>query len=393
MIVNSDLHIHSKYSAATSKNMNLREMSECAKRKGVQLLGTGDCFHEHWLEGIKALEEHKGIFLYNGLAFVLTTEVEDINRVHHLLLFPSIESVEEMRSELEPHSNTIRVDGRPRIALTGEKIAEVAEKHSALIGPCHAFTPWTAMYAYFNSISDCYKGMTDYVRFLELGLSADTDYADRIAELQKLTFLTNSDAHSPNPNRIAREFNRLEMKELSFSALEDSIMRRNGCRVILNVGIPPQEGKYNESACIKCFKHYTLEEAVKLNWRCSCKGMIKKGVVDRVKELATYDEPRHPEHRPPYLHLIPLSEIIAKALPEKEVLGEWEQLVETFGNEINVLLDARMDEIRAIARGEVADAIRSFRDGEIGIIPGGGGAYGRIEIIRKKKGQKSIMDF
>ncbi|MDY6985167.1 MAG: TIGR00375 family protein [Candidatus Thermoplasmatota archaeon] len=393
MILNADLHVHSKYSGATSKRMNIREMCECAKKKGVQLLGTGDCFQEHWLEGIKALEESRGIFSYDGLNLVLTDEVEDTNRVHHLLLFPSIESAEEMRSELEPYSNTIRIDGRPKLALTGEKIAEIAEKHSVLIGPCHAFTPWTAMYAYFASISDCYRGMADYVSFLELGLSADTDYADRIAELQRLTFLTNSDAHSPNPNRIAREFNRVEMRDLSFSSLADAILRRNGCRIILNVGIPPQEGKYNESACIRCLKHYSLEEAISMKWRCSCGGLIKRGVADRVKELATYEEPEHPAHRPPYLHLIPLSEIIARVLPEKGAFEEWNRLVETFGNEINVLIDVRMDKIRAIARSEVADAIRSFRDGEIRIIPGGGGAYGRIEILRNKKGQKSIMDF
>lgn len=393
MIVNTDLHIHSKYSGATSDRMNLKEMSECAKMKGVQLLGTGDCFQEHWLNDIKGLTEDNGVFSYNGLRLVLTNEVEDARRVHHLLLFPSIESVESMRSELEPHCNSIRIDGRPRIALGGDKIAEIAEKHSVLIGPCHAFTPWTAMYAYFDSISDCYGSMTDYVRFLELGLSADTDYADRIAELRNITFLTNSDAHSPNPSRIAREFNRVEMRGLSFSYLADAITRRNGCRIAMNVGIPPQEGKYNESACIRCLKHYSLEEAKGAKWRCSCGGMIKKGVVDRVRELATSDVPKHPEHRPPYLHLIPLSEIIAKALPECEAFAEWEKLVGAFGNEINVLIDARMDRIREVARSDVADAIRSFREGRIRIIPGGGGAYGKIEIINNKKGQKSITDF
>lgn len=393
MIVNTDLHIHSKYSGATSDRMNLKEMSECAKMKGVQLLGTGDCFQEHWLNDIKDLVEEKGVFSYNGLKLVLTNEVEDARRAHHLLLFPSIESVESTRSELEPYCNSIRIDGRPRIALNGEKIAEVAEKHSALIGPCHAFTPWTAMYAYFDSISDCYGGMTDYVRFLELGLSADTDYADRIAELKNVTFLTNSDAHSPNPSRIAREFNRIEMGEMSFSALIDAITRRNGCRIVMNVGIPPQEGKYNESACIRCLKHYSLEEAKSAKWRCSCGGMVKKGVIDRVRELATSNVPEHPEHRPPYLHLIPLSEIVAKVLPERAAFAEWEKLVGAFGNEISVLIDVRMDRIREVARSDVADAIRSFREGRIRIIPGGGGAYGKIEIINNKKGQKSITDF
>ena len=395
MIINTDLHVHSRYSSATSKNMGLREMSEGAKKKGVQLMGTGDCFQKYWLEEIKKLEEDRGIFFYNDTRMALTTEVEDRDRVHHLLIFPDTDSVEAMRSELEPHSPSIYTDGRPRISMSGEEIAQVAEKYSVLIGPCHAFTPWTALYAYFNSISDCYKGMTDYVSFLELGLSADTDYADRIPELAKLTFLTNSDAHSSGPDRIAREFNRMELRYISFRDLKESILRMNGNRVILNVGLPPQEGKYNESACIRCFKHYTLEEATNAKWRCSCGGLVKKGVIDRVSELAIYEKPQHPEHRPPYLHLIPLSEIISKVLPDKkEAFLEWEKLVKAFGSEIRVLVDARMDEIRETTGSGVADAIRSFRDGEIKIVPGGGGAYGRLEITRKdRRGQRSLTDF
>lgn len=212
----------------------------------------------------------------------------------------------------------------------------------------------------------------------------DTDYADRISELERLTFVTNSDAHSPYPIRLAREFNRFEMREITFEELKKAILREGRRRSVLNVGLPPQEGKYNESACIKCFKHYTLRESMVKNWRCVCGSRIKKGVKDRVEELADYETPKHPFHRPPYLHLIPLAEIIAKALgtsPQtKEVFAEWNKLVSAFGDEVSVLVDKKIDEIGSVASEDVTKAVRLFREGKIRVQPGGGGEYGKVEI-------------
>jgi Uncharacterized conserved protein len=393
-IVNVDLHVHSRYSRAVSKNMNLSVMAEGAKKKGIDVLATGDCLHKRWLQEIRGMQEENGLFLSNGVRFVLTTEVEDLNRVHHLLIFPSIESVEMVRKRFEKFSDIIDVDGRPKLRCNGSRIAEVAEDANVLIGPAHAFTPWTAMYAYFDSLRSCYGEFSEYVSFVELGLSADSDYADRIEELERLTFLTNSDAHSAQPVRLAREFNRMELNSLTFESIKEGILRKNGNRIVLNVGLPPQEGKYNESACISCFKHYTLEESKANRWRCSCGGIIKKGVRDRVEEISDFLQPRHPEHRPPYLHLVPLAEIIAKGLSvtvqTKKVFEEWNNLVCRFGSEINVLADVKMGQIREVTRREVADAIEAFREGNIRIRPGGGGRYGEIEIEKPKK---KLLDF
>ena len=389
---------------AVSQKMTLPVLSKEAAKKGVDVVGTGDCLHPTWLKEIKEMQKiDEGTFELNKTRFILTTEVEDRNRVHHLLFFPSVCSVEEFIEKIKDKTN-LEIDGRPKLHLNGEQIAEHARDVGAIIGPSHAFTPWTAMYAYHDSLKSCYGNLTDYVSFVELGLSADSDYADRIKELKRLTFLTNSDAHSASPMRLAREFNRFEIEEANFENIKNAILRKKG-KIILNVGLPPQEGKYNESACIKCYKHYTIREAVMKKWKCVCGGRIKKGVKDRIEELSDYPVPEHPDYRPEYLHLIPLSEIIAKALNTtpltKSVFAEWNNLIKKFGNEVNVLVDADMDKIKENTNEKIAGAIQAFRDNKVIIHPGGGGRYGRIELPDDKTtwkqpksgGQKSLFDF
>ncbi len=431
MIINADLHIHSHYSAATSPRMDLPTLATEALRKGIRLLGTGDCLHPRWLQGIRELEERNGIFYFKpedegtthtNTNFVLTVEVEDKKRVHHLLIVPSISKAEELYESFRKYSKDIDSDGRPSLRLSGAEIAEYAKDAEALIGPCHAFTPWTALYAYHDSLKACYGDMAEYISFVELGLSADSSYADRIGELHDLTFLTNSDAHSPYPIRLAREFNRFHVEDMSFEELKAAIKRERGRKPVLNVGFPPQEGKYNESACIRCYTHYSLTEAITRRWRCECGGLIKKGVRDRVNELADCDG-THPEHRPPYLHLIPLAEVTGLALhrspSSKAVQKIWEALLAEFDDEVTVLIDAPIDSILGThfdsdfnldALKHVGEAISAFRAGEIRILPGGGGKYGVIELKtdgnrgvkelevgqepeRGKKKQRSLLDF
>jgi len=394
MDVNADLHIHSKYSMATSNKMDMPTIAREAAKKGVHLVGTGDCLHAGWMESIKKLPEFDGIFSLDNTSFVLTVEVEDVRRVHHLLIIPSVSKAEELRERFADHSRDIDTNGRPAVRLSGTEIAEYARDAGALIGPCHAFTPWTAMYAYHNSLSDCYSDLSDYISFVELGLSADTSYADRISELHRLTFLTNSDAHSPWPNKLAREFNRFEMPEITFDNLESAILRKNGCKPVLNVGMFPEEGKYNESACIRCFKHYALPDCLAKKWRCRCGGRIKKGVHDRVNELADLAAPDHPDHRPRYLHLIPLAEIIAMAIghssPQtKAVQAAWNTLVKGPGSEIAVLVDGDLSGMGGVDV-RIVNAIRAFRSGEVIIHPGGGGRYGTVELPAGAGGSNGV---
>jgi uncharacterized protein (TIGR00375 family) len=249
------------------------------------------------------------------------------------------------------------------------------------------------MYAYHDSLRSCYGDLTDNVAFLELGLSADSNYGDRIAELHDLTFLSNSDAHSPWSNKLAREFNRFDVPDMSFDGLKKAILRKEGYRCVLNVGFYPQEGKYNESACIKCFRHYSLEECIELDWKCRvCGGQVKKGVHDRVNELAICENPQHPDHRPPYLHTLPLAEIIMMCLGHsgintKGVSTAWNALVEKFGSETAILLDAELEELDFVD-SRIVDGIRAFREEKVIIHPGGGGKYGWLELPGQEKAPK-----
>ena len=409
MIVNADLHIHSHFSGATSEKMDIQTISLEAPRKGVNVVATGDGLHKGWLKEISQCNViDEGTFELNGTRFILSTEVEAKKRVHHLLYFPSVSTVWDFKERIKSKSKNLETDGRPNIDLSGEELSQIAKDLDVLIGPAHAFTPWTAMYAYYNSLVECYGDMAEYVSFVELGLSADSNFADRIKELHRLTFLTNSDCHSPHPVRLAREFNRFEVADATFKEIKKAIIRIGGNKPVLNVGLPPQEGKYHESACMSCFTHYTFEEATRRRWKCRCGKRIKKGVKDRISERADFTMPIHPGHRPRYIHLIPLAEIITKAIGShnpftQTVTKRWNELVNAFGSEINVLVDVDIGEISRITAPAITEAIQAFRENKVIIRPGGGGEYGKIELpqteqliempMGSRDTQTSLVDF
>jgi uncharacterized protein (TIGR00375 family) len=403
MLVNTDLHIHSKYSMAVSMDMELPKISREAARKGVKIVGTGDCLFPKWLDAIKELPENDGLFLLGDTLFTLTVEVEDSHRVHHLILLPDISKAEELREAFAPQSKNLDTDGRPRLHMNGAEIADTVLEACGQIGPSHAFTPWTGIFAYYNSLQECYQEKAEDIRFIELGLSADTDYADRIAELSSKTFLSNSDAHSPRANKLAREFNQIKMKDLSYKDIILAIKRENGRVPTLNVGLYPSEGKYNRTACTRCFRQYSKDQKDEFMGRCpECKGLIKLGVMDRVDHLADYAKTLHPDHRPPYLHIIPLAEIIALALGHKSsatagVQRRWSELIEG-RTEIEVLIEADLAMLKT--EPKIVEAIEAFRSGKVVVTPGGGGKYGEVKLpgldngkVEHNEGQKSLFDF
>ncbi|OPY52741.1 MAG: hypothetical protein A4E49_01692 [Methanosaeta sp. PtaU1.Bin112] len=402
MLVNLDLHIHSKYSMAVSADMQLPEIAREAARKGVKVVATGDCLHPLWLDAIKRLPEEDGFFILGDTYFVLSVEVEDNKRVHHLIFLPDTAKAEELQEAFSFHSSNLSSDGRPRLSLYGSEIADHVLEAGGILGPAHAFTPWTGIFAYYDSIAECYQEKAQHIRFIELGLSADTDYADRISDLSTRTFLSNSDAHSPRSNKLAREFNQMDLDSFSYSDLILAIKREAGRHPTKNVGLFPEEGKYNRTACTRCYRQYSLPEKDELMGRCpDCGGRIKLGVADRVNLLADYERPVHPSHRPPYLHIIPLAEIIALALGHKSVATTgvqkiWSELTQSM-TEIEVLMQADLDKISAEPR--VIEAIRSFRAGRVKVQPGGGGKYGMVGLAEPvmagghKGGQRSLFDF
>ncbi|MEW6592895.1 MAG: TIGR00375 family protein [Candidatus Hadarchaeota archaeon] len=405
----ADLHIHSRYSGATSARMNLETIAQQAKLKGLAIVGTGDVFHPKWMDEIKSeLEEvSSGTFSHRryGTIFLLTVEVEDKNRVHHLILLPSLDAAAGVREKIAKHSPDINSDGRATVGLAAPEIVDIAKAHGCLVGPSHAFTPWTSMYKEFDSVGDCYGESVEGVKFLELGLSADTDMADRIAELADITFISCSDAHSPWPDKLGREFNRMELAEPTYPEVIKALKREDGRRVSLNVGFDPRLGKYHLTACYRCFKQFELEQALKLNWRCNaCGGGLKKGVSDRINELADYPEPNHPSHRPKYLRIAPLSEVVALALDVQdphspEIQQVWQKLVTRFKNEISVLIDVPVEILTEAAGPRVAAVVKAFRGGNLRVVAGGGGKYGRLELpdelarVPPPASQRKITEF
>ena len=387
MLVNADFHVHSCFSSASSKDMLIKNMAPKSKLKGLQLLGTGDAFHPGWLNIIEESTTYSGdgIYTADGTDFVLTCEVEGKHRIHHLIIIPNIEIARELSEKLV--SKNKNSDGRPRTGYLGAELLEMVREYDCLIGPAHAFTPWTGMYKSYDSIFDCYEKRPDFV---ELGLSADTFMADRIRELNDFPFLTNSDAHSPWPHRLGREFNALELKDISFSSIKNSIKHN---KIQANYGLVPNLGKYHMTACTRCFKIIDPEVAKENKMKCDCGGRIKKGVDFRISEIADYDEPKHPDFRPKYVHLMPLAELIAtlldKGVTTKTVQNRWQKMIDAFGSEIDVLINVSLDEIKKID-SDVADIIKSFRNNSINVVPGGGGQYGQILFDYKVKDNNTI---
>ena len=385
MLVNADFHVHSCFSSASSKDMLIKNMAPKSKLKGLELLGTGDAFHPGWLDIIEESTTYSGDGIYTAedMDFVLTTEVEGKNRIHHLIIIPDMGTARELSQMLV--SKNKNTDGRPRTRYTGAELLEMVKEYDCLIGPAHAFTPWTGMYKSYDSIYDCYGKKPDFV---ELGLSADTDMADTVSELKDFPFLTNSDAHSPWPHRLGREFNALELKDISYSSIKYAIKHK---KIKANYGLLPNLGKYHMTACTKCNKIIDPVIARENKMKCSCGGVIKKGVDFRISEIADYDEPRHPDFRPEYVHLMPLAELISsaydKGVTTKTVQGIWQNLIDSFGTEINVLIHASISEIAKID-SKISPAIEAFRNRTIDVVPGGGGQYGHVSFDKPAEKRK-----
>lgn len=380
MIINADLHVHSKYSMATSKNMNPETMAVESMKKGLNLIATGDALHSKWLEELEdqlTPLDDTGIYKTDieGVStnFITTTEVEDNERIHHLLIIPSLEVAWQMRDEFTVKN--MDADGRPKIRMHASEIIDIAKDYDCIVGPAHIFTPWTGIFKTYDSIEECYGQKVDFV---ELGLSSDTILADTIEELHDYPFLTNSDSHSPWPHRIGREFNKIDLSELSFKALKKAI---GSDKILENYGINPRMGKYHETGCIKCYKLYDIKDAQNNNMKCSCGGQIKKGVKSRIDELSTLAEGKHPKNRPHYQYVLSLAELLStvhdKGVTTKYVQTRYNQLIEEFSNEIDVLINIPVEKI-AIIDKKLATIIQAYRTNNLDVIPGRGGQYGTV---------------
>ncbi len=397
MHVDADLHLHGYYSGGVSDKMKIPVMAEQSAIKGLDLIGTGDILNPDWRDHVAETTEDTGDGIYRTDAcdFVLSTEVEDDSRVHHIILFPDLEAVRSVHDAFSNHSSDIDREGRPRLDIGGERIVRIAKDNDCLIGPAHAFTPYTAIYGHHDSLADCYGSMTSELDFLELGLSADSGLADRISDHNEMTFLSNSDAHSPWPHRMGREFNRFQVEDISFDEIRKAIHQEGGREPVLNVGFDPREGKYHCSACQDCHQRYSLQQARENDWTClECGKSIKKGVSDRIDELS--DGGAAPDRRPEYVHLVPLAEIIQHVVGHsspttKTVQSIYDNFLDAFDSEIGILLDTDIEDLEDV-NSKVARAIGMFREDKTIMIPGGGGEYGELIIPRDEEQRQRILE-
>ena len=392
---NCDLHFHGPYSTGVSKNMLIPIIAEQSRLKGLEVCGTADILQATWFKHLKEniVEKGNGIFVdkKEQVFFIPQVEVQCNKRLHHLIFLPDFASAENLKKSLDGKAVFDSWGcGRPVIRLSPEEIAEKVVDVGGIIGPAHAFTPYFSVYAHFDSVKQAYGAMGKHVHFIELGLSADTYFADMIPENREYQFLTCSDSHSPWPYRIGREFTKIEMQEPSFKELKKALEQKEDAKLKLNVGLDPREGKYHLTACNACYSSFSLEDAAKLNWRCpACRGSIKRGVRDRVMMLADLSAEIHPKFRPPYMHSVPLAEIIQSALKVEgvntiKVQGLWRDFVDRFENEINVLVDVPLEELKQVNE-VVAKKINAFRNGWVHYIPGGGGNYGKPVICDSRE--------
>jgi len=367
MLANADLHIHSPFSMAVSGAMQPENLLSACAIKGIHVLGSGDALQPAWQKGWEPYLENE-----SGIVIVPQSEIEDQKRVHHLILAEDFSQFSQIRDLMAGKCKSFDTTGRPHVYLSGEEIAAIAHDVGALAGPAHAFTPWTAMYAYFDSVPACYGN--EKIDFLELGLSADSSYGAAIPDLYDVPFLTNSDAHSPYPDKLGREFNRIRLQHRTTKDVLASVKKG---AIEMNAGFFPEEGKYNRTACVRCYVQYPLADAIQHRWRCPKDGgIIKKGVADRARELSSGET----RARPPYLHIVPLGQIIqtvtgASSSATKKCRSVYHTFIETFGNEIDVLISAPVQDIRAV-NPAVGDAISALRENRVNLHPGGGGKFG-----------------
>ncbi|HID18854.1 TPA: DNA helicase UvrD [Candidatus Bathyarchaeota archaeon] len=404
-----DGHIHSKYSRATSRDMDIQHIARFAKIKGLNVVGTGDFTHPGWFEELKETLEpsaFEGLYTPVGqpegqVYFMVTAEVCTISefegkakRIHHVIWAPSLEVAEQVSDVLSRYGS-LEADGRPTLTVDPPELAEVVTELSSrlFLFPAHAWTPWFSLFGAFsgfNRLRDCYQDMAGRVYALETGLSSDPPMNWRISELDRLAIISNSDSHSYWPWRLGREANVLEAKEPSYQTIIEVFKARRSESFLLTVETDPSYGKYHWTGHRNCGVSMPAKEAVRLEGICPvCGKRMTKGVEERVEELADRPEGYMLLGAPNYVHLIPLSEIIATALglenpQDRRVWKVYNGLISRFGSEFNVLLDAPYVEVEKLAGRAIASLLAAVREDKVKIKPGYDGVYGKLLLEAEK---------
>jgi len=427
----ADLHIHGRFSRATSEQMSIPEIARYAKIKGLNLVGTGDFTHPDWLKEISETlvsDGDSGLFKLtnevSSVRFMLQTEVCTIfdfkgesKKVHHIILTPWLETVEQINERLQSFGS-LSLDGRPILNMPAAQLVEqVMEVCSGnMVFPAHAWTPWFSIFGAFSgfdNVEDCYQDMTKHIHALETGLSSDPAMNWRLSKLDKYALVSNSDCHSFWPWRIGREANVFELEKFSYKEVTNSIINNDSSHFKFTIETDPAYGKYHWTGHRNCRVSLSPAEAIKFGNICPvCRRPLTKGVEQRVEELADRPADFKRKGAPGFLHLLPLSEIIATVLgansPSAQVVWKnYNLLTERFGDEYKVLIDAPFDALAQVVDAPLAQAIVKVRDSTVRVTPGYDGVYGQLvlgfdvqpqvklksKLIQPLIKQKSMADF
>lgn len=389
----ADLHVHIgrsengkpiKITAARSLNFaNIAK--ECAERKGINIVGIIDCGSPYVIEDIEnflktgeAFElEDGGIIYKDKVCILLGSEVEtsEIGRngkcgsAHNVCFFPHLEDIKNFSKEMSSHIKNITLSTQ-RSNISGYELIDIVQKYNGILIPAHIFTPHKSYYGNCTDrIKNIFKEKFDNIFAVELGLSSDTFLADTISELEDRTFITNSDAHSLP--KIAREYNKLQVENVSFKEVLKALKNEDGRKVVSNYGIDPKLGKYHRSYCEQCEKAIEIDEIAVSCPVCGSKD-ITFGVFDRIELLKDKKNSKSPDNRPPYIYQVPLN--FVPGVGGKTI----EKLLNAFENEMNILHKLSKDDLEAVVGEKIANNIVNAREGKMKVASGGGGVYGKV---------------
>ena len=389
----ADLHVHigraknnKPIKITAAKSLNFANIAkECEERKGINIVGIIDCASPYVIQDIEeflktgdAYElEDGGIIYKDKVCIILGSETETSEKgrngkkgaAHNLCYFPHLKDIKAYSEEMSKHIKNITLSTQ-RSDLSGYELIDIVEKYNGILIPAHAFTPFKSYYGNCTDrLKDIFKEKYDKIFAVELGLSSDTYLADMISELENKTFVTNSDAHSLP--KIAREYNKVQMEDISFKELVKALKNEDGRKIIANYGLDPKLGKYHRTYCDACNSTIQPKEPVEVSPYCGS-NKLTFGVLDRIELIKDKKESISPKSRPEYIYQTPLG--FVPGLGNKTI----EKLLDNFGTEMNILHKLSFDDIEAAVGTKLATIIDESRKGRLQIESGGGGNYGKV---------------
>ncbi|OGM26716.1 hypothetical protein A3D00_01415 [Candidatus Woesebacteria bacterium RIFCSPHIGHO2_02_FULL_38_9] len=419
MKVIADLEVHSKYARAVSPQMNISTISQWARRKGIDLVGTGDFTHPMWLRELEAglKEDSEGIYKFNNQKFLLTSEVSCIyshngkgRRVHLLIYLPTFDKVHKFNDELTRKGANLFSDGRPIIGLSLAQVVEIVltVESKAIIIPAHVWTPWFGFYGAmsgYDHLDEAFGNLARYIYAVETGLSSDPAMNWTIEELKNRSIVSFSDAHSPA--KLGREATIFEIPEISYENIFNALKQS---KIAYTIEFYPEEGKYHYSGHRNCKVVYSPKDSKTKGNVCPvCGKNLTSGVMSRVKALTVSDIESKNEadkfgvrwmkdrkgKRPPYVMLVPLLEIIAESLhstvSSQKVMAVYDRLINSFSNEFEILLKTNLTDLKRITTDRVVEGVKRVRSGDIVIDPGYDGVFGKVKIWKTGIDQETLF--